>query len=403
MSVAILYCRASDSIEAPLVTIEVHIGGGLPALSIVGLAETAVKESRDRVRSAVITSGFEFPQRRITVNLAPADLPKEGGRFDLGIALGVLIASGQVPGSRAAALEFAAELALTGRLRPVRGILPVAVAAARDQHGLVVCQDDAAQAGLAPDAEIFAAQSLVDVVNHLTSKQPLRRVAGSTAQREGINGPDLAEVRGHALAKRALEIAAAGGHNLLMVGPPGAGKSMLAARLPGILPPLRQAEAVETAMLESLSGITLDPERFFVRAFRAPHHNASSVALVGGGTHPRPGEISLAHNGVLFLDELPEFDRRCLEALREPLETGTVSIARAGYRARYPARFQFVAAMNPCPCGHAGSKRHACRCTPQQVQRYRHKISGPLLDRIDIQLFVGAIPIAELQGPDGAA
>ncbi|MFZ5492650.1 MAG: YifB family Mg chelatase-like AAA ATPase [Pseudomonadota bacterium] len=385
MSLATLHSRAQFGIDAPPVTIEAHLTGGLPALAIVGLPETAVREARDRVRSALINSGFEFPARRVTINLAPADLPKEGGRFDLGIALAILAASGQLPADSLHGFEFIGELGLGGELRPVRGVLPVALQAQRGGARLILPQANAAEAALAPDLTAYGAENLLAVCGHLTGAVPLA-VAQSAVPSGLADAPDLADVRGQPAARRALEIAAAGGHSLLMLGPPGAGKTMLATRLPGILPPLTQQEALETAAVQSISTGGFDVREWARRPVRAPHHTASAAALAGGGTTPRPGEISLAHNGVLFLDELPEFDRQVLEVLREPLESGHISIARAALQAEFPARFQLVAAMNPCPCGYLGDPAGRCRCTPEQVRRYRGRLSGPLLDRIDLHV-----------------
>jgi len=392
MSLAISYCRAQSGIHAPLVTVEVHLSNGLPGLSIVGLPETAVKESKDRVRGALLNGYFEYPARRITVNLAPADLPKEGGRYDLAIALGILAASGQIPAVELKQYECAAELALSGELRPVHGILPVAVKARDAGRPLIVARDNADEAALASDAMILAADNLLDVCAHLQRQKqlPAQRSAtfdGSPDERGYSH--DLADVCGQHHAKRALQIAAAGGHSLLMIGPPGTGKTLLASCLPGILPPMSEQEALETASINSISTQGFDPGQWRQRPFRSPHHTASAVALVGGGSHPRPGEISLAHNGVLFLDELPEFDRRVLEVLREPLESGQIHISRATQQAVFPARFQLLAAMNPCPCGYLGSDR--CQCTSEQVARYRARISGPLLDRIDMHIEVPAL------------
>lgn len=386
MSLAIVHSRAQAGIDAPPVTVEVHLSGGLPALSIVGLPETAVKESKDRVRAALLNAGFEFPARRITVNLAPAELPKAGGRFDLPIAVGILAATGQVPKDPLARHELVGELALTGELRPVRGALTVALGARSADRALILPLESAAEAGLVAGARVLPADELLAVTAHLIGSSELDPAPPEPRPGHAADTPDLAEVVGQHRAKRALEVAAAGGHNLLFVGPPGTGKSMLAGRLPGILPPMTEAEALEAAAVASISDQGFDPAAWSVRRFRSPHHTASSVALVGGGSPPRPGEVSLAHQGVLFLDELPEFQRRVLEVLREPLESGAITISRAAHQAEFPAAFQLVAAMNPCPCGHLGESR--CRCSEDQVGKYRARVSGPLLDRIDLQVEV---------------
>ncbi len=391
MSLAVLHSRALAGMDAPEVTVEVHLSGGLPSFTIVGLPEAEVKESRDRVRAALVNARFEFPARRLTVNLAPADLPKESGRFDLPIALGILAASGQLPANRLEEYEFAGELSLTGELRPIRGALAMTYKAHRCRRAFVLPRASAPEASLVRDAQVLPAKTLLEVCAHLARKVSLQPYIGEITSKTAPDYPDLADVKGQAQAKRALEIAAAGGHSLLMIGPPGAGKSMLAARFPGILSPMSDADALESAALQSLGSGGFRVEQFGRRPFRSPHHSASSVALVGGGSDPRPGEISLAHHGVLFLDELPEFERKVLEMLREPLESGRVSISRAARQAEFPARFQLIAAMNPCPCGYLGHFSGKCRCTPDQVARYCGRISGPLMDRIDIHLEVPAV------------
>ena len=396
MTLATALTRAQFGLDAPLVGVEVHCGAGLPQFSIVGLAETAVRESRDRVRAALAYVGFEFPDGRVTVNLAPADLPKEGGRYDLAVALGILAASRQLPAASLAGIEFYGELSLSGDLRPVRGLLSASAHAVRANRRLVVPRENAQEARVARGSRVAGAATLLAVCHALKGGAPLeyREGAGLPAH-EGCDA-DLADVRGQAAAKRALEIAAAGFHSLLFVGPPGAGKSMLAQRLPGILPPLAEDEALECAMLHALLR-PLPPLAAWRRPpFRAPHHGASATAVIGGGGRLKPGEITLAHRGVLFLDELPEFRRDVLEALREPLETGAVSIARADWRGQFPARFQLVAAMNPCPCGYAGDSNGRCRCPQSAVRRYVARISGPLLDRIDLHVDVPRLDYAAL-------
>ena len=397
MATAVLYSRALAGMHAPLVTVEVHLANGLPALNMVGLPEAEVKEAKDRVRAALQNAGFEFPNRRITVNLAPADLPKESGRFDLPIAVGILAASGQVPMTRLGAYEFAGELALTGELRPVRGALAMALAVAGEGRAFILPAASAPEAALAANAEVYAAPHLMAVCAHIAAGEGLA-LTPPTDTVTAVDYPDLADVRGQAQARRVLEIAAAGGHSLLFIGPPGTGKTLLAQRLPGILPPMTTAEATAAAAIQSIGSQGFDPRCWRRRPFRAPHHTASAVALVGGGSQPRPGEISMALHGVLFLDELPEFERRVLEVLREPLESGRITVSRAARQVDFPAQFQLVAAMNPCPCGYLGHYNGRCRCTPDQVARYRGKISGPLLDRIDLQLEVPALAATELSG-----
>jgi magnesium chelatase family protein len=416
MSLALVHSRALLGLEARPVQVEVHLANGLPSFTLVGLADTEVKEARERVRSAIANAGLDFPSnKRITVNLAPADLPKDSGRFDLPIALGILAASGQIGAERLTGWEFAGELSLGGDLRPVRGALAMSLAlhrAAEQAAGaavsLVLPPGSAEEAALVPDAQVYRASHLLDVVAQFLPASG--KGGGETALVPESDGwvrleaqasaaaasyADLSDVKGQAAAKRALEIAAAGGHSLLMMGPPGSGKSMLAQRFAGLLPPMSTTEALESAAVASLAG-RFSLERWGQRPTCAPHHSASAVALVGGGSPPRPGEISLAHQGVLFLDELPEFPRAALEALREPLESGYIRISRAAMQSEFPARFQLVAAMNPCPCGYLGHPTRACRCTPDQVSRYQGKLSGPLLDRIDLHVEVPAIASDDL-------
>ena len=384
MSLAVVFSRAQAGIEAPLVTVEVHLSGGLPAFSIVGLAETAVKEAKDRVRSALMTLDFAFPRQRITVNLAPADLPKHGGQLDLPIAVGLLAASRQIDAGRLGGYEMIGELALSGELRPGGSTLPSALRAREAGRALVLPAGDEVAAGLVREAQVLPARSLLDVYRHLRGDRPL--AVHVTARRSAARHPagDMADVRGQHRAKRALEVAASGGHHLLMIGPPGTGKTMLAQRLPDLLPPMGEDEALEAAAVLSVAAQPFDAGNWAKRPFRAPHHTASAAALVGGGAIPRPGEVSLAHRGVLFLDELAEFTQRVLDVLRQPLESGRVTISRAARSAEFPAAFQLVCAMNPCPCGHFGDGTERCRCSPAQRIRYRAKVSGPLLDRLDL-------------------
>jgi magnesium chelatase family protein len=395
MGVAVVFSRGLAGLDAPLVRVEAHMGNGLPNFHIVGLPETEVKEARDRVRAAIETTGFEFPQRRITVNLAPADLPKGSGRFDLPIAIGVLAASGQVRSARLGGLELAGELALSGELRSIRGALAITFSAHRDARAFVLPESVAPEAALARGAVVLPARTLLDVCKHLDGTAPLEPYAGAPVGRTP-SFADLADVRGQLQARRALEIAAAGSHSILFSGPPGAGKTMLAQRIAGILPAMSESEALEAAAIQSVASGAFDPGRFGTRPFRNPHHTASAVALVGGGSPPRPGEISLAHHGVLFLDELPEFSRHVLEVLREPLESGRITISRAARQADFPAAFQLVAAMNPCPCGYLGHYSSRCDCTPGEIAHYRSRISGPLLDRIDLRVEVPALAPTDL-------
>jgi len=404
MSLAVLRSRALAGMEAPAVNVEVHLANGLPGMAIVGLPDTEVREAKDRVRAALQNSGFDIPARRITINLAPADLPKESGRFDLAIALGILAASRQIRGDALEHYEFAGELSLSGQLRPIRGALAMAFAMSRQNErnaehepdlpprAFILPLANADEAALVDAAAIYPARTLLEVCAHFANVPDAERLSryGRPAPLAPPVYPDFAEVKGQQHAKRALEVAAAGAHSAILIGPPGAGKSMLAARFPGLLPPMSEREALESAAVQSLSG-GFSPERWRQRPFRSPHHTTSGVALVGGGNLPRPGEVSLAHHGVLFLDELPEFDRRVLEVLREPLESGHITISRAAHQADFPARFQLIAAMNPCPCGWLGHASGKCRCTGEAVLRYQGRISGPLLDRIDIQLPVAAL------------
>lgn len=416
MSLAVVHSRALVGLQAPEVTIEVHLANGLPSFTLVGLADTEVKEAKERVRAAITNSGLDFPyNRRITVNMAPADLPKESGRFDLPIALGILAAMGHVDATRLADFEFAGELSLGGDLRPIRGALPMALGILKHEgrgvrpRKLVLPQFSASEASLVEGVSIHGFGHLAEVVAALREDQGVALDAARVradplcqALSDHRVG-DLRDVKGQSTAKRALEIAAAGRHSVLMVGPPGTGTSMLAQRFSSLLPPMDPTEGLEAAAIASLAG-AFRAEQWRQRTMRAPHHSASSAALVGGGSPPRPGEISLAHHGVLFLDELPEFPRAALEALREPMESGQITISRAARRHDFPARFQLLAAMNPCPCGHHGNPLKACRCTPEQIVRYQAKLSGPLLDRIDLQVEVPVVPPDVLgRSPDGEA
>ena len=409
MSIATVLSRAQLGLDAPLVQIEAHLGAGLPGFSIVGLPAPVVRESRERVRSAILNSGYEFPSGRITVNLAPVELSKEGGRYDLPIALALLCASQQLKPRRPTRLECYGELGLGGELRPVHGLLLAAIHSARAQHEMLVPAADLAEARLARHTRAHGFATLREVCEFLGSERAAEMLSGDAPELAPLSPGELLpgdstaldEVRGQWQAKRALTIAAAGGHSLLMIGPPGSGKSMLAMRLPALLPPMTESEAIEVAGIASISVAGFDPMQWGRRPFRAPHHASSASAIVGGGSRLRAGEISLAHRGVLFMDELPEFDRRVLEALREPLESGAITLVRASDRLELPAEFQLIAAMNPCPCGYLGDDSRECRCGARSVRRYRDRISGPLLDRIDLHIEMPRADMAELQRPLG--
>jgi len=398
VSLAAVNSRAISGIEAPEVVVEVLLSSGLPGISIIGLPEAAVREAKDRVRGALISSGFKIPQRRVTINLAPADLPKTGARLDLPIAMGVLAASGEISTEQMRPFELIGELALDGAIREVRGVLPAALKARDAGRILILPEKNATEASHVSGLQFHPASTLQQVASFFIDDTPLPPVESDVEMVEILQVPDLSQVRGQHIARRALEVAAAGSHNLLMSGPPGTGKTLLASTVPGILPEMGEQEALESATIYSINSPQFDASRWGIRPFRAPHHTASAVSLVGGGGRPRPGEISLAHNGVLFLDELPEFSRHVLEVLREPMESGKITISRAAAQVEFPARFQLIAAMNPCPCGYHGDSSGKCHCTPDQIQRYRGKISGPLLDRIDLQIEVARIPSEMLAG-----
>ena len=398
MAFALARTRALLGLDAPLVSVEVHLSGGLPRTSLVGLPAAAVRESKDRVRAALVASDFQYPNGRVVINLGPADLPKEGGRFDLPIALGILAASGQIPAERLAEVEVVGELSLNGRVQPVRGAISCAVAARESARGLILPAGNVREAAFARAVELFPVSHLAEARGHLLGAPAIQPFSTPIPESRPVAAPDLADVRGQDTAKRALEVAAAGGHHVLMVGPPGTGKTMLATRLPGLLPPMSESEALETMAIYSARRLERDPAAWRERPFRAPHHTTSAVGLAGGGVPPRPGEISLANHGLLFLDELGEFGRAILDVLREPLESGRVTIVRAACQAEFPARFQLVAAMNPCPCGYLGDGTNRCRCLPEAVRRYQARVSGPLIDRFDLHLPMVREPPEETVG-----